>query len=233
MRIVSGRSAVIGTGLLFGTAVLLSALGAPPYPSFIPPGENIPGPASLKTGHYGQSAQSAAQQIVLTLNPAKCKVGYSVDSTLHMVHGTFNLKSGSVQFDPGSGKAGGEIVVYVTSGDSGNSSRDEKMHKEVLQSAKYPDAVFHPSQVEGRVAPAASSDVQLHGTILLHGQEHEIVAPVHAELAANHWSGTANFDVPYIQWGMKDPSNWLLKVKPVVHVELEMAGSVSQTTAAK
>jgi len=31
--------------------------------------------------------------------------------------------------------------------------------------------------------------------------------------------------VPYIQWGIKDPSNWLLKVKPVVSVELEMTGS--------
>jgi hypothetical protein len=26
-------------------------------------------------------------------------------------------------------------------------------------------------------------------------------------------------------WGIKDPSNFLLKVKPVVNVELEMSGS--------
>jgi hypothetical protein len=29
-----------------------------------------------------------------------------------------------------------------------------------------------------------------------------------------------------VKWGIKDPSNFLLKVKPVVNVELELAGDV-------
>ena len=98
------------------------------------------------------------------------------------------------------------------------------MHKEILETAKYPDAIFRPVQIEGKVARSGTSDVKLHGVILLHGREHEIVALVHAELSGDRWKGTAKFDVPYIQWGIKDPSNWLLRVKPVVHVELEMAG---------
>jgi polyisoprenoid-binding protein YceI len=160
-------------------------------------------------------------------------VHYTVDTTLHTVHGTFNLKSGNVHLDPNSGKASGEIIVFATSGDSGNTSRDERMHKEILQTQQYPDAVFRPTQVEGKVSRTGASDVQLHGVILLHGQEHEMVSAVHADLAADHWTGTGKFDVPYIQWGIKDPSNWLLKVKPVVHVEVEMAGSANQTSAAQ
>ena len=101
------------------------------------------------------------------------------------------------------------------------------MHKEILQTAKYPDAIFRPAQVEGKVALTGASDVKLRGVLLLHGGEHEILADVHAELAGDHWTGTAKFDVPYIQWGIKDPSNWLLKVKPVVNVELDMAGKVA------
>jgi polyisoprenoid-binding protein YceI len=101
------------------------------------------------------------------------------------------------------------------------------MHKEILESPKYPDAVFRPTQVEGKVTRDGNSDVKLHGVMLLHGKEHEIVVPVHAQLTAEHWAGTASFPVPYIEWGLKDPSSWLLKVKPVVNIELEMAGSAN------
>jgi polyisoprenoid-binding protein YceI len=118
-------------------------------------------------------------------------VHYAVDTTLHAVHGTFNLKSGTVHFDPENGKAGGEMVVYGTSGDSGNTSRDERMPREILETLKYPDAIDRPTQVEGKVARTGASDVNLHGVIPLHGPEHETVALVHAELAADHWTGTS------------------------------------------
>jgi len=206
MRVTGWKSAVGAASGILGIAVLLSASAAPPSP---------------------QAAQTSAQEIALELDPAQCKVNFTVDSSLHAVHGTFSLKSGAVHFDPESGKAGGEIFVHATSGDSGNSSRDQRMHKEILESAKYPDTIFRPKQIVGTVRRVGSSDVKLHGVMLLHGQEHEVVAAVHAEMAGDRWKGTAQFDVPYIQWGIKDPSNWMLKVKPVVHVELEMAGTAN------
>ncbi|MGB7849008.1 MAG: YceI family protein [Candidatus Acidiferrum sp.] len=205
MRVTSWKSALATVSGTCGIALLLSATATPPRQ---------------------QSASANAQEIVLELDPAQSKVHYSVDSTLHTVHGTFALKSGTVHFDPESGKAGGEVSVFATSGDSGNSGRDERMHKEILQTAKYPDAIFRPEQIEGKVARSGASDVKLHGVIQLHGQEHEMVAAVHAELSGDHWKGTAKFDVPYVQWGIKNPSSWLLKVKAVVNVELEMSGSV-------
>lgn len=205
MHATGWKSVAFAVLTIFGIAVVLSATAVTPI---------------------SQTPETTAREIALVLDPAQSKVHCTVDSTLHTVRGTFALKSGTVHFDPGSGKAGGEIVVNATSGDSGNSSRDKRMHKEILETAKYPDAVFRPVQIEGKVAPSGVSDVKLRGVILLHGQEHEIVADVHAELAGDHWKGTANFDVPYIQWGMKDPSNWLLRVKPVVNIELEMAGAM-------
>lgn len=203
MRVSGWKSAAIAGVAVAGIAVFLSAAPKPP---------RVP------------TAALAAPEITLELDPAQSKLHYSVDSTLHTVHGTFNLKGGAVHFDPESGNAGGEIGAYATSGESGNDSRDEKMHKEILESQKYPDLAFRPLQVEGKVERVGVSDVKLRGVMLLHGKEHELAVPVHAELAADHWKGTTRFEVPYIQWGLKDPSNWLLKVKPVVHIELEMAG---------
>jgi len=207
---VLGWKSLLGAGSgLLGIAVLLSATAAP---------------AKL------QAAHATAQEIVLELDPAQSKVHFTVDTTLHAVHGTFALKKGTVHFDPDNGEATGEISVFATSGESGNSSRDERMHKEILETSKYPDAIFRPRQIEGKVARTGASDVSLRGVILLHGGEHEIVALVHAELAGDRWKGTAKFEVPYIQWGFKDPSTWLLKVKPVVNVELEMAGPAKGTS---
>jgi polyisoprenoid-binding protein YceI len=204
MRVSSGKSFVVSLGAIAGIAIFLSATAAPPKAN--------------------RSVQENAQEIVLMLDPSQTKVQWTVDSTMHTVHGTFAVKSGTVHFDPETGKAGGEVIVLATSGDSGNSSRDQRMHKEILETAKFPDAVFRPVQIEGKVARSGNSDVKLHGVISLHGGDHEIIVPVHAELASDRWKGTAKFDVPYIQWGIKDPSNWLLKVKPVVNVELEMTG---------
>jgi polyisoprenoid-binding protein YceI len=205
MRALGWRSISVTTLAVAGIALLLSAAAAPPQPQAVAP---------------------AASEIVLTLDPAQCKVHFSVDSTLHMVHGTFTLKSGSIHFDPQTGKAGGEIVVYATSGDSGNSGRDARMHKEILETTKYPDVVFRPTQLEGKVETSGASDPTLHGIFSIHGAEHELTAPVHAELTGDHWKGTSKFEVPYVKWGIKDPSNFLLKVKPVVNVELELAGEV-------
>jgi len=148
-----------------------------------------------------------------------------VDSTLHTVHGTFNLKSGNLQFDPQTGKAAGSIIVLATSGDSGNSSRDERMHKEILETWKYPEATFRPTQIDGEVSLTAASDFRVKGIFNLHGADHDVVAQVHSEFSGDHWKGSAKFEVPYIQWGIKDPSSFLLKVKPVVHIELEMSGA--------
>jgi polyisoprenoid-binding protein YceI len=204
MKVSSWKSAVGAAGGILSIAVLLSATASPPRPYSMP---------------------AEAQEVTLEVDPAQSKVHYVVDTTLHTVHGTFSLKKGSgVHFDPETGKASGEVAVYATSGESGNSSRDERMHKEILETAKYPDAIFRPSQIEGKVALHGPSDVKLHGVLLLHGGQHEIVALVHAELTGDQWKGTAKFDVPYIQWGIRDPSNWLLKVKPVVNIELDMIG---------
>lgn len=175
--------------------------------------------------------QTGTGELFLMIDPAASQAHWTLDSSLHTVHGTFALKSGTLRVDLVSGKAGGEIVADAASGKSGNDGRDKKMHKEVLESSRYTEILFRPDRVEGKIAPQGTCAVQIHGTFVLHGNEHELTIPVQAELGADHWSGSAKFDIPYVDWGLKNPSNFLLKASHTVNVELQLKGSLQRPTA--
>ena len=123
---------------------------------------------------FATSALLAAAQF--DLDPSKTEIAFHVNSTLHTVHGTFKLKRGSIRIDSETGKASGEIVIDVASGDSGGGSRDKRMHKEILESKKYPEAVFTVDRVQGHVGE--HSEVDLHGMLKIHGGEHELTLHV-------------------------------------------------------
>lgn len=216
MRTANLKTVTFVAVALVGLRLLLSASAAPPA-------------QGSQTAVAPTATTTAASSLSLALDPAQSKVHWTLPGSLHTVHGTFAVTRGSLDFDRDSGKTSGEIVVNARSGESGNDSRDSRMHKEILETAKYPDVVFHPAQVEGKVAASGPSDVKVHGTISVHGSDHEITALVHAELLGETWKGTAKFDIPYVQWGIKNPSNFLLKADKVVGIEVEMAGPLKSS----
>src|SRR6266851_5369889 len=175
--------------------------------------------------------QPPPREIVLEIDPAQSKVHWTLGSSLHTVHGSFAFKKGSLRVDTSMGKAGGEIIVDATSGNSGNDSRDKKMHKEVLESGRYAEVIFRPERVEGSIAPQGTFTVQVHGLFVLHGSEHELTVPVQAELTGDQWTGSAKFNVPFIDWGLKNPGNFFLKVNHAVAIELEMKGNLQNSAA--
>jgi polyisoprenoid-binding protein YceI len=189
---------------------------------------------SASAAHRPQQlgAPTIAKELALNVDPGQSTVHWVLGSTLHTVHGTFALKRGRLELNPESGKASGEIVVDAASGESGNTSRDKRMHKEILESQRYTEVVFRPDRADGSIPAQGSSTLQLHGIFFLHGAQHELTIPVQAELADGRWKGTAKFSVPYIRWGLKNPSNFFLKVDPAVEIELAFAGGV-QTSASQ
>jgi polyisoprenoid-binding protein YceI len=173
-----------------------------------------------------------AQDTVVRLDPSQTKVEFSVGSTLHTVHGTFQLKSGELRFDPATGKASGAIVVAATSGDSANDGRNKKMHEKVLESEKFPEIIFTPTQVQGKMAPQGNSELKVVGTFRLHGQEHDLTMPVSVESSAGQYvRANAHFEVPYIKWGLKSPSNFMLKVDDTVDVEIHATALITSEIA--
>ena len=175
---------------------------------------------------------SAAQQVALTVDPASTVVKFTLDAMLHTVHGTFHAKQGALKFDLATGQVSGAIVVDAKSGETGNSSRDRKMHKDVLESEKYPEITFRPDRVEGAVANQGKSSVKVHGMFSIHGVDREITVPGDVEMSADHWTAAIHFTVPYAKWGMKNPSTLFLHVSDSVEIELAAAGSLAKGTTA-
>jgi polyisoprenoid-binding protein YceI len=168
---------------------------------------------------------ATAAEVTLELNPAKTQVAWTLGDVLHTVHGTFKLTRGTVRFDPATGMASGEIIVDATSGESGSGARDGRMHKNVLESAKYPTITFKPDRVEGAVNPDGDSQVKVHGLFGIHGAEHELTVPARVHSEHSQMNATLEFSVPYVKWGMKDPSTFILRVKDTVEIEVQAAGS--------
>jgi polyisoprenoid-binding protein YceI len=169
-----------------------------------------------------------AQELVLQCDPAQTTARFTLSDPLHTVHGEFKVERCQIHFDPATGKISGDIVFDATSGQSGSAGRDRKMHKEVLESSRYPDISFRPDHVDGTVATAGASSVKIHGSFAIHGADHEMTAPVDVKLDPTHWSVLAHFPVPYVKWGMKNPSVLFLRVGDNVDIELQATGSVKQ-----
>jgi polyisoprenoid-binding protein YceI len=165
-------------------------------------------------------AGSAASATTFDLDPSKTQIDFTLHDPLHTVHGNFNLKRGSIQLDTQTGKASGEMVIDVPSGISGNGPRDKRMHREILESQKYPEAVFTPDRVRGTIAPEGTSEIDVHGRFRIHGADHEITVHFQVQANGSKYTATGHFLIPYVQWGMKNPSNFLLKVDDKVEIDM-------------
>ena len=166
----------------------------------------------------------AAQPIQVTLDPSQTTISWTLNATMHTVHGTFKLKSGQVSLDTITGTANGEMVVDASTGESGNHSRDDKMHKDVLETKRYPEITFLPKKVTGNVAAQGSSTIQVQGTLHIHGGDHELTLSIPVDVTGNEAKATTSFTIPYEAWGMKNPSNLFLHVDSKVQINIVAVG---------
>jgi hypothetical protein len=200
----------------------------------------------LGLSSFGQEVcaqQPSSERLeIIELDPAKTTVDITLDAFLHTVHGTFHVKRGTITLapatsTPGNGdaaiaKAGGLIVVDATSGSTDNDSRDKTMHRKVLESDKFPDVTFTPVEIRGRLAPEGDSQITILGILGLHGQNHDLTAQAKVHIAQGQWTADAEFAIPYVMWGLKNPSNLVLHVKDTVQVQIHAAGRIRLPTAA-
>ncbi len=154
------------------------------------------------------TALATAQDADFTVDPAQSSVKFTLGDVLHTVRGTFQLKQGELQVEP-DGKVSGQIVVDAGSGDSGSGMRDRKMHKEVLESTRYPEIAFRPDRIDGAVASSGQSSVSIHGMFNIHGTDREITVPAQVETSGERVDGNGSLHRAVSEVGNEEPQHFI------------------------
>ena len=168
-----------------------------------------------------------AQHQAFTVDPNASQVAWALGGSGHHVNGTFHVQSGSIDFDRTAHTISGSVVVAAGSGNSGEASRDKKMNKDVLDVEHYAEITFVPQKYDGNIAPTGDSTIQVSGTFTLHGTPHDLTVPMQIHIDGGALNAKTRFVVPYVQWGLKDPSVFILKVAKEVDIDLNLSGKLT------
>jgi len=168
-----------------------------------------------------------AQHQTFAVNPDASEVKMTLNTTHEVVNGIFHIQSGSIEFDRSAPKMSGSVVVLAGSGKTGNDSRDKKMYKDILKVDQYTTVSFGPNTYTGTIAPSGDSTIQVSGVFTLLGIAHDLTIPIQIHMDGSKAMARAHFVVPYVQWGLKNPSFMFWKAENDVAIDLNLAGQVS------
>lgn len=171
-------------------------------------------------------ATISAQQTRFQVDPAQSQVRFSLGDTLHQFGGAFQIASSDIAFDPATRQIRGKIIVDAESGDSGSKARDKRMKNEELHATDFPTITFEPQSYTGDLSLSGSSQIQVSGVFTLLGRPHPITVPMTVEISGTRCMATGQFDIPYIAWGLKDPSMFLVKMQKQVRIALVLTGQI-------
>jgi YceI-like domain len=168
-----------------------------------------------------------AQHQTFVVNPDASEVKMKLNTTHEVVNGTFHVQSGSVEFDRGATKISGTVVVAAGSGKTGNDSRDKKMNKDILKVDQYTTVSFAPKTYKGTISASGDSTIQVSGVFTLLGTPHDLTVPMQIHIDGSKATAKAQFVVPYVQWGLKNPSFLIWKAENDVAIDLSLVGNIT------
>ena len=168
-----------------------------------------------------------AQHQTFTVNPDTSEVKIKLNTTHEVVNGAFHVQSGSVNFDRTPSHISGTVVVAAGSGKTGNNSRDKKMNKDILKVEQFAAISFAPKAYAGTIAASGDSTIQVTGVFILLGVPHDLTIPMQIHIDGMKATARGQFVIPYVVWGLKNPSFLIWKAEDSVAVELNLVGVVT------
>ena len=168
-----------------------------------------------------------AQHQAFAVNPEASEVKMKLNTTHEVVNGTFHIQSGSINFDRTASLISGMVIVAAGSGKTGNDSRDKKMNKDILKVDQFATVSFAPKAYSGTIAASGDSTIQVSGVFTLLGTAHDLTIPMQIHIDGSKATAKAQFVVPYVQWGLKNPRFLIWKAENDVAIDLTLVGNIS------
>jgi polyisoprenoid-binding protein YceI len=168
-----------------------------------------------------------AQHQTFAVNPDASEVKIKLNTTHEVVNGTFHVQSGSIHFDRTASRISGIVIVAAGSGKTGNDSRDKKMNKDILKVGKFATVSFAPKSYSGTVAASGDSTIQVSGVFTLLGTDHDLTIPMQIHIDGSKATAKGQFVVPYVRWGLKNPSFLIWKAENDVAIDLTLVGNIA------
>ena len=127
------------------------------------------------------------------------------------------------------------IVIQAGTLKTDNDRRDRYVREQTLQTAMYPEIIFHPTSAEGLPSPLseASGEVEftLSGDLTIRDQTRPVTWDVTAEFGGSI-TGLAAIDINFEQFGMDKPRvAVVVSVGDTIRLELDFVGTVEQIAA--
>ena len=169
-----------------------------------------------------------AQHQTFTVNPDASEVKMKLNTTHEVVNGTFHIQSGSINFERTACRISGTVIVAAGSGKTGNDSRDKKMNKDILKVDQFTTVSFAPKTCNGTIAASGDSTIQVSGVFTLLGTAHDLTIPMQIHIDGSKATAKAQFVVPYVEWGLKNPSFLIWKAENDVAIDLNLVGAISK-----
>jgi polyisoprenoid-binding protein YceI len=168
-----------------------------------------------------------AQHQKFAINSDSSEVKIKLNTTHEVVNGTFHVQSGSIDFDRTASRISGIVIVGTGTGKTGNDSRDKKMKKDILKVEQFATVSFAPKAYTGTIAGSGDSNIQVTGVFTLLGTPHDLTIPMRIHIEGAKATVQGDFVVPYVQWGLKNPSFLFWKAENDVRVDLNLIGQIS------
>jgi polyisoprenoid-binding protein YceI len=166
-------------------------------------------------------SSAGADVLYLTLQPDGTQAGYKAHEqlasknlpsdaigTTSNVTGTLAVrKDGTILADKS------QFVLDMATLKSDSSMRDGYIRGSVLQTSKYPRAIFVPSAAQGLPSPLPSSgDVtfKLSGNLTVHGVTKQVTWDAQGKISGNDLTGTATTAVTFEDFGMSPPRTMMV-----------------------